>query len=156
MKGLLRLYPRSWRDRYGRELEALVDDLPGRTGVAFDLLLGAAMAYAAVIRGDRILSSAGAYLHGVCVAVLLQAIAFVLLVLSSQRSPDGVNTDVALGSLHFAAILWPVYLGPQSLGAFVLTRWRLDAWLPELGLLAVLVAALAVVLAAPRLLRESR
>ena len=155
MKGLLRLYPRSWRERYGRELEALVDDLPGRTGVAFDLLLGAAMAYAAVIRGDR-MSSAGAYLHGVCVAVLLQAIAFVLLVLSSQRSPDGVNTDVALGSLHFAAILWPVYLGPRSLGAFVLTRWRLDAWLPELGLLAVLVAALAVVLAAPRLLRESR
>jgi len=56
------------RERYGRELEALVDDLPGRTGVAFDLLLGAAMAYAAVIRGNRILSSAGAYLHGVCVA----------------------------------------------------------------------------------------
>ncbi len=154
MKGLLRLYPRSWRERYGRELEALVDDLPGRTGVAFDLLLGAAMAYAAVIRGNRILSSAGAYLHGVCVAVLLQAIAFVLLVLSSQRSPDGVNTDVALGPLHFAAILWPVYLGPRSL---VLTQSPpLVAWLPDLGLLAVLVAALAIVLAAPRLLRESR
>ena len=61
---------------------------------------------------------------------------------------------VAAEKMHFAAILWPVYLGPRSL---VLTQSPpLVAWLPDLGLLAVLVAALAIVLAAPRLLRESR
>src|SRR5439155_1530144 len=127
MKGLLRLYPRWWRERYGREMEVLVDELPSRTGVALDLLLGAAMAYAFVIRGNRILSAAGAYLHGVCVAVLLQAIGFVLLILYSQRSPGGVNTDVGLGPFHFAAVLWPVdFFSPRSLAQAWRrpSRWR--------------------------------
>jgi len=156
MKSLLRLYPRSWRERYGREMEVLVDELPARTGVAFDLLLGAAMAYATVIRGNRILSAAGAYLHGVCVGILLQAIAFVLLVLYSQRSPGGTDTDVTLGPFHLAAVQWPVYLGPRSLSQAALMRWPPLEWLPQLGLLAVLVAALVVVLAAPRLLRKTQ
>jgi len=156
MKGLLRLYPRWWRERYGREMGVLVDELPSRTGVALDLLLGAAIAYAFVIRGNRILSAAGAYLHGLCVAVLLQAIGFVLLILYSRRSPGGVNTDVGLGPFHFAAVLWPVdFFSPRSL-AQALTRLLPLDWLPAIGLLVVLVATLVVVMTAPRLLRTSR
>lgn len=71
VKRLLRLYPRAWRERYSAEMAVLVEDLPTGLGVAIDLLLGAGAAYASVIRGNRILSSAAAYVHGVCVAVLV-------------------------------------------------------------------------------------
>lgn len=43
MKALLRLYPQWWRDRYGTEMAALLDDLPPRSRVrtALDLMKGA-------------------------------------------------------------------------------------------------------------------
>ena len=56
-------------------MDALVDELPAEIGVVLDLLIGAANAYASVVRANRVLSSAASYLHGVCVAVLVQAIA---------------------------------------------------------------------------------
>jgi hypothetical protein len=37
----LTLYPRAWRRRYGRELEALVEDLDPSPRMFFDLLIGA-------------------------------------------------------------------------------------------------------------------
>src|SRR5260370_9764292 len=95
MKALLRLYPRAWRERYGSEMAALVDDMPADFGVALDLLVGAGAAYAMAVRANRILSSAAAYLHGVCVAVLLQAIAFVTLVLVSQQSQGPMIIQLA-------------------------------------------------------------
>jgi hypothetical protein len=110
-----------------------------------------------VISGNRILSAAGAYLHGVCVAVLLQTIGFVLLILYSERWPGGVNTDVALGPFHLAAVMWPIdFFGPSSLTQAQLTRWLPLDWLPAIGLLVLLVATLVVVMTAPRLLRTSR
>jgi hypothetical protein len=41
MKRLLRLYPRAWRRRYEPEMQALLDDLPPRPGMALDLVRGA-------------------------------------------------------------------------------------------------------------------
>lgn len=45
MKRLIRLaarmYPKPWRDRYGDELEALLDDIGGGGRVAFNVLAGA-------------------------------------------------------------------------------------------------------------------
>jgi hypothetical protein len=39
---LVRLYPRAWRERYGAELSALLDELPAQGArVAFDLAVGA-------------------------------------------------------------------------------------------------------------------
>jgi len=102
MKGLLRLYPRSWRKRYGREMEVLMEDMPGKLSIALDLLIGAAVAYRDVIRANRILSAAGAYLHGICVAVLLQAIAFLSMLLFAQSSAG--STDVHLGSIDLATV----------------------------------------------------
>lgn len=151
MKALLRLYPRSWRERYGREMELLLDQLPGELGVGLDLLIGAAGAYATVVRGNRLLSAAGAYLHGLCVAVLLQAIAFVTFILLAQRSAGSTYVDFA--NVRFAAYLRPVFFGLRSLTAeqFI----RLD-WLPSAVILLTLVAALALVLVAPRLIRTVR
>jgi len=157
MKGLLRLYPRSWRKRYGAEMEILVEETSGRVGVALDLLLGAAIAYRDVIRRDRVLSAAGAYLHGACVAVLLQAIAFVSLILAGQRSPE--PTDLHTGPFYFATVV-----GTQPSSGSE-TRQQLSAtlglsapfpWLPELALLVGLVLVLVVMLATPRLLRSLR
>ena len=151
MKALLRLYPRSWRERYGREMEVLLDQLPGNMGVGLDLLVGAAGAYATVIRGNRLLSAAGAYLHGLCVAVLLQAIAFVSFILFAQSSRG--STYVDLGNVRFAGYLRPVFFGLRSGAAEQLLS--LD-WLPSAALLLTLVASLALVLAAPRLLRTAQ
>ncbi len=41
MSLLLRLYPRAWRERYGEELSALLEDRPTRPSDTIDLLLGA-------------------------------------------------------------------------------------------------------------------
>ena len=152
MRALLRLYPRSWRKRYGGEMDALVDELPADIGVALDLLVGAAIAYASVVRGNRVLSTAATYLHGVCVAVLVQAIAFVTLVLVSQQTHG--STIVEIGPLKFASVAQPAFLefgrllSSESAGTLIQS-------LPALIVLALLGAILAVVLAGPRWVRRS-
>jgi hypothetical protein len=151
MKALLRLYPRSWRERYGREMEILLEQLPGEIGVGLDLLLGAAAAYATVVRGNRLLSAAGAYLHGLCVAVLLQAIAFVSFILIAQRSTS--STYIDFGNVRFGAYVRPSFLFYGS--ASLIQNLNLD-WLPSAIILLTLVAGLALVLAAPRLMRTAR
>jgi hypothetical protein len=150
MKVFLRLYPRSWRKRYGHEMEALLDDVPGAIGVGLDLALGAAAAYAAVIRGNRILSAAGAYLHGVCVAVLLQAIAFISFILVGLQ--NGAAADISVGPVHLASFSRPYLLGPRELPPLN-SRIVVVDLLPTVIILTVLVVALVLVLIAPRLVR---
>ena len=147
MKALLRLYPRAWRERYGTEMAALVDDLPADIGVALDLLLGAGAAYAMAVRANRMISSAAAYLHGVCVAVLLQAIAFVMLVFVSQQSQGPMI--IQLGPIQVGSVV------PQSVFRIselqsALVRTVVDS-MPLFVLLASLLVILVLVLAAPRL-----
>ncbi len=151
MKALLRLYPRAWRERYGSEMAALIDDLPADIGVALDLLVGAGAAYAMAVRANRILSSAAAYLHGVCVAVLLQAIAFVTLVLVSQQSQGSMI--IQLGPIQFGSVV------PQSVFRIselqsALVRTVVDS-MPAFVLLASLLVIFVLVVAAPRLVRRS-
>jgi hypothetical protein len=157
MSWLVKLYPRSWRKRYGGELEVLVQQMPGRFGVGMDLLVGAAIAYRDLVRANRLLSATGAYVHGLCVAVLLQAIVFVSLIMAGQRSSD--PTDYRLGPFDFATFVPPpqwVRLSQQALRADVLVQQVAQTWLPELALLGALGVLLAGVLAAPRLLRSLR
>ena len=45
--GLVRLYPRAWRRRYGAGLESLLDEVPATPAVAFDVVRGAAAAHLA-------------------------------------------------------------------------------------------------------------
>ena len=150
MKLLLRLYPRAWRERYGSEMAALVGDLPAGVSLALDLLVGAGAAYAMAVRTNRILSGAAAYMHGVCVAILLQAIAFVALVLLSQQAHSPLTIQV--GPVQFGSVV------PQSVFAIralqsALVRVFTDS-MPAFVLLAVLLVVLALVVAAPRLLRR--
>ena len=152
MKALLRLYPRSWRRRYGREMEVLLEDVPGEIGVGLDLVFGAGAAYAAVIRGNRILSAAGSYLHGVCMAVLLQAIAFVAFVLVAETSRDSFTT-LRIGPLQLVAYLRSYLFGLRP--AYTAVTLQFD-WFPAAVLLAVLLGALAFLVTAPRLATRPR
>lgn len=156
MNWLVRLYPRSWRKRYGSELEVLVQDMPGRMGTALDLLIGAAIAYRDVIRANRILSAAGAYLHGLCVAVLLQAIVFVSLIMAAQGGPD--PTAFGIGPVVLATFV-PAGRNArlsESLQARVWVTHVAETWGLEVILLVVLGLTLAGLLAAPRLVRALR
>lgn len=131
-------------------MDALVEELPGEIGVALDLLIGAASAYASVIRANRVLSSAASYLHGVTVAVLVQAIAFVTLVLVTQRSAN--QTIVAIGPIQI------VFADP---GLIRLHSSLVSAIGPSMVswstaiLLIALLAMLALLLAGPRWVRRS-
>ena len=154
MNWLVRLYPPSWRKRYGQELEVLVDEMPAKAGIALDLLIGAAVAYRDIIRANRVLNAAGAYLHGLCVAVLVQAIVFVSMVLAGQHATNPI--DFRIGLLNFVTVQGPNYirLGPRELSADV---WVQTIALPiaaDLLLLAALGAALTLVLATPRMVRS--
>ena len=154
MSWLIRLYPPSWRKRYGRELDALVQDTPQKVGVALDLLIGAAIAYRDVIGANRVLSAAGAYLHGLCVAVLLQAIVFVTLVLVGQRSAAGMDFSVGpIDLVTFQASTWHGNLLRQ-LGADVWVQRVAIPIATEVAVLLALGVALALVMAAPRMLRS--
>jgi hypothetical protein len=45
LRGLVRLYPRSWRRRYGAGLEALLDEMRPSPAVVLDVVRGAAGAH---------------------------------------------------------------------------------------------------------------
>lgn len=156
MSWLVRLYPPSWRKRYGGELEVLVQELPGRMGTALDLLVGAAIAYRDVIRANRTLSAAGAYLHGMCVAMLLQAIAFVTLVMASQGR--NAPTTFSIGPVALATFVPAVRNAGlrESLAAQVWVTQAAETWGVEVVLLLAVGVGLAMLLAAPRLLRTLR
>jgi hypothetical protein len=133
-------------------MDALVDELPKGIGLSLDLISGAAVAYASVIRGNRALSTSAAYLHGVCVAVLVQAIAFVTLVLASQQSQG--STIVVIGPLHIVSVIQPALSPFRELTASVRAQ-ELAESLPAVILLMLLVAILVLVLAGPRWVRRS-
>lgn len=120
MKPLLRFYPPSWRKRYGGEMDALLDEIPAGPGVALDLLLGAASAYGDVIHANRILSALGAYIHGICVAVLLQATALVGLILVAQGSNN--PTEAWLGPVHLGTVMRPMFLNDLKQSMLLVRR----------------------------------
>jgi hypothetical protein len=85
------------------------------------------------------------------VAVLVQAIAFVSLVLVSQRS--GSPTIIELGPLRFASVTPLPYWGRLlSLSAAIQTA---VGSAPALVLLMLLIVVLTLVVIAPRWLRPS-
>jgi hypothetical protein len=151
LKFLLHLYPSSWRKRYGHEMSDLMEELPSGPGVAMDLLIGAGAAYVIAIRENRVLSSAASYLHGICVAVLVQAIGFITVILVSQRS-HGPFT-LALGPFPFVSVSPALYLGIRNLtseAALVPVLGSLSA----VAVLVLLLAALAVLVAGPGWVRR--
>jgi hypothetical protein len=129
MRPLLRLFPRSWRERYQTEMEAVLDDVPFSPRTALDLVLSAADAHLHPQGGMRpsplpvILQLA---LAAAAAAVLLPDVAVVWL--SVSPSPmiwlnvwipvlvPGLATLVALGA-RWRAVAW--FCGLLALQVFV-------------------------------------
>jgi hypothetical protein len=132
----------------------VLDQVPASLGTIVDVLIGAAMAYRDLIRANRVLSGAGGYLHGVSLAVLLQAIAFVSLILYAQGSEEQI--DISFGALHLARLTVQPPILREALSAVVFKRWPADEWFTATVVLGLLVITLAAVLATPRLLRSLR
>src|SRR3954470_22905582 len=53
IRRLLRLYPRSWRDRYEEEFVALLEQQPATFGACADVALGAVIARCRAIHGAK-------------------------------------------------------------------------------------------------------
>ena len=53
IRRLLRLYPRSWRDRYEEEFVALLEQQPATLGACADVAFGAVIARCRAIRGAK-------------------------------------------------------------------------------------------------------
>ena len=117
MKSLLRLYPAWWRERYGTEMAALLEDLPHRSRVAmvFDLLRGALDARFALRKESAMPSVTGGSLRpsilialvvwiGLSVEIFLSNVVF-----PSQQDDDTLAVLVSYLGI-FAALAMIGYL----------------------------------------------
>jgi hypothetical protein len=123
IRACLRLYPRSWRDRYGDELLALVDDVDGGVGSLVDLALGGLRQRAHHVGGGGTMTprvNAWAALFAAVTALVVAA-----------------PTALFIGMSLFN---WPVaQLSGVQLPFGVPLMGRLE-WLPALSVVALLVA----------------
>lgn len=140
MRPLLRLYPRAWRDRYGDELDDLLDETPGTPSTVLDLARGAVTAHlrAAASRG-RSLATGGAPMsfdwparHATSIAVLALVItAPTLIVISLFAAAAAIGSPDLYAALNSALAGW--------------TRFRIvDLFLIAAPAVAVMLAALSM------------
>ncbi|HEV7203243.1 MAG TPA: hypothetical protein VGN18_01465 [Jatrophihabitans sp.] len=134
MRGLARLYPPSWRERYGAELDALLDDTPPSTRQTLDVIAGAARAW---LHPARQLHSPGARMRttiGVALYAWVTLAAGVAVFVQFTEDPGFGAVDAAhagAGAAHgvfrvaAAASLGLVTLGLLPLaGSLLLTARR--------------------------------
>jgi hypothetical protein len=94
VRRLIRLYPRAWRERYGEELTALVDDLAnerGRLRLAFDIGRGALDAHLHRRHEVRRYLSDTALRRGAYDGLILAAVLAVVAFLTVVVFPPGPN-----------------------------------------------------------------
>ena len=158
-QGLLALYPRAWRDRYGDEVAAVLDDFPVTAWTLFDMALGALDVR---LRSDVLPRRLTSMAHRIRTSEIAIFAAFVLYCLAwlplhfvadtpsvwlpaAQAHPE---LGVALSALNFAGFLTMLAIlvgaAPLLLSALMraLTSRR---WGVALRLTIPLVATLAVV-----------
>lgn len=152
---LLRLYPAAWRDRYGDELAALLDDCPSSPALVFDVLLGVLDARLHCAALTRKVFDMIARLRSTAIAVFCAYIAFVVAGMGYQKMSEYEDFSAAgqahpiIGLAHNAIVvvagvaLLAVLAGGLPLAAaalrFALAHRRRDV----LALFAVPVVALA-------------
>lgn len=122
---LVRLYPKQWRDRYGAEFRALLDDHPPGLRDALDIIVNAGREH---VRSNT-LRVVGTRLGGV-----LAALSVLLLVAGLLIREEGAAEFLVIVSPLIAALAWPALLrlaGPH---------WRPLAY----GILGVLLLGVAL------------
>jgi predicted permease len=122
IRRLVRLYPRSWRDRYEDEFVALLEQHPATVGACADVVLGAAIARGRAIRGVKFdslrfstldLRLAGRMLvkHPALTVIATIAIAFAIAV-------GAVGFEIARQAL------WPTIPLPDGNAIVALRSWN--------------------------------
>jgi hypothetical protein len=96
-RGLLRLYPRAWRERYGKEVAELLREYPASPWTALDVLLGAldAHLHSELLPGGIV--SMAHRIRNSEIAIFCAYILFFVPWLALQRVPDplpGWNADI--------------------------------------------------------------
>jgi hypothetical protein len=107
VKELMRLYPAWWRDRYGREMSALLDDLPRhrRARLAIDLLRGALDARFSLIEEAHMVSPANRSIRrGILIGLGVWAALSVEIYLSNVVFPTRKDDDTVPVLLSYLAI----------------------------------------------------
>jgi hypothetical protein len=120
---LIRLYPKAWRERYGVEFRALLDDRPPGPLDMLDILFNAGREHVKRLP----LRTAGIRLGGLlaCLSLLLLVVGFVV-------REEGAAEFFVIASPLLAALAWPALL--RLAGA----RWQPLAY----GMLGVLLPGL--------------
>lgn len=107
MKKLLRLYPAWWRERYGGEMAALLDDLPRRAHAAMvvDLLRGAFDARYALAKESSMSSPTSRSIRrSILIAVAVWVVLSVDIVLTNVVFPSRQDNDLLDVSLSYLAV----------------------------------------------------
>lgn len=108
MRFLLRLYPRRWRERYGDEVEALLDETPGEPRRTVDLARGAVDAHRRQGVGHLLVAGAVLLLSDVAIGWL-----------NYHASDDVQVVALALVVAAFGFAAWR----PRWAWLFVLLLW---------------------------------
>ncbi|MEU5597233.1 hypothetical protein [Streptomyces sp. NPDC020298] len=152
----LRAYPPSFRERYGGELEALVEDTGGGPGVVADLLVGALKAWLRPVmpdgsaEGRRRRMQASVATTWVTWCAALYTLPILHFILSEEPWPTpglvGGLVDVAQFAMYGAGLV--LLVGALALLADTSRTGSWDAWRP----LVVLIPTLPTWVIAPLLL----
>ena len=134
---VLALYPLAWRERYGEELSALLEDEPPRAPALLDLARGALMAH---LRRHPAPAPRQQMLGSVS-AILASFIAFCFVGGFYAKSTENVRTTGLLGGAHLAIMLgaW-VALGALVVAAAPLALRALEQAYRERNLRALVAA----------------
>ena len=147
MSAFVRLYPKAWRERYGDELMALLEDRPARPFDTLDLLLGALDAH--LHRRDLGLRPD----EGKGIPMSIRSIPPVLLLLMGIAAlVAGYSLVVsAVGVLQPDPTRWEGW-GPAGLtaaSALILAGLALGLWRPVPGVVLGIAGTVLAVAAAP-------
>lgn len=139
---LLRLYPRAWRERYGGELAALLDEMTVTPRHLLDLAAGAAAAHRDQFKERRIMKS----VPWLAVVSLLAAPLILVVVLVVSSAAPAVLDE---GASEFFLLVAPLLVLPAvgALAAYYPAETpRANRFVRRLGLLAGSLAAVLALL----------
>lgn len=139
---LVRLYPRPWRERYGTEFQALLEDGPGGLRTLVNAIWSALGEHTLPARGremDRPLLSFGAILKRPSAFLPLAMSLTALMVVLGHAAVYGVVHETDEGA---AAHIWQLLIAGQvPLVAFFAINWLPQATRQTLLVLAMLAGA---------------
>ena len=151
-RALLRLYPRLWRQRYGDELAALLEEQPIRLRIVLDVVRGAlSQRVSHLTRGETAMSgSSGTVLHfarvpSAVIPIALSFAALTVVVVSLAMSNWIVVRESDEG---VAAHLWQLFMAVQvPVLLFFSFKWIRRSPKQALAVLAVQLGAALLAMA---------